>query len=318
MQDIPIENIIPSHFSESDKQPKVCLNMKNPFSSNMINLTQNVNNITNIIINASSLETNKSELNNKRNYDSSLINQTKYTNSKENEINIKINNGKKNKDSMINSKQQHNQISISPIVDSIHKKLLTEDSNIDLNLLKKNSSSTSCNLKNERMSSSIFEDGIILPVHDFYDEFNREIILTDYFSRFLAVSIAIFEDELNENNLQHFKSINPNFNLNLNKSNYLSKEMEEYDNMRKKANINLTQDEKSDSKHHHVNVTNFLSHKNTIGVSNIENPLFNRQVQYREFHHKNIPERFRSQRIGKKILKIKNFHLKFINLGLFH
>ena len=166
----------------------------------------------------------------------------------------------------------------------------------------------------------------MLPVHDFYDEFNKEIILTDYFSRFLALSIAIYEDENSESNLANIKnnnnnnhhnnsnanSISANFqkshnlNMHMNRSNIFNRELEDYDHMRKKANIDLTKNEKQDL-NLHLNVSNFVpKHRNSSEMQNAENPLFNRQTQFREFNRKNIPERFKSQRIGKIIL-FKNF-----------
>lgn len=284
----------------------------------------NINNITNIIISASSLETKNAELSSKKICDS--LPETKFTNNikDENDISIKIqstklNNNNENEFSLSNFKQHHQQnaISISPIGGNISKRLLNEDSKIDFDFMRKNSS-TSANLKNERISITNTEDGIMLPVHDFYDEFNREIILTDYFSRFLALSIAIYEDEINESNLANFKNNNvnnlsnsnsnncisansqlgQNINLHMNRSNVFNKELEDYDHMRKKANVELTKNEKKDL-NNHLNVSNFVpKHRNSTEIQSAENPLFNRQIQYREYNKKNIPERFKSQRIG--------------------
>jgi len=145
----------------------------------------------------------------------------------------------------------------------------------------------------------------MLPVHDFYDEFNKEIILTDYFSRFLSLSIAIYEDEINESNLANLK--NPavsqqSQNFNLNRSNVFNRELEEYDHMRKKANVDLTNNEKQDVNYHMNNSNCVPNHRNSSDFQSNESPLFNRQIQYREFDKKNIPERFKSQRLGKYFL----------------
>jgi len=247
---------------------------------------------------------------NKKNFDSSFA-ETKYTNSKENEQNIKSQNNDSSKfdESLLNVKP--NNIVVSPIVENINinKKLLTENNNkIDINFIKRNSSSSNNYKKIERMSSNVFEDGIMLPVQDFYDEFNKEIILTDYFSRFLALSIAIYEDEINENNLTNFKNNsnsfqNRNVNLHLNRSNALNKEIVEYDQMKKKANIDLTNIKLDFNQH--TNISKIEKHNTTAEYGNNDNPLFNRQMQYREFNKKNIPERFKSQKIG--ISNLNNF-----------
>lgn len=270
------------------------------------------------------METKNAELSSKHNCDS--LTETKFTNSKEeNEISIKIQTAKQQKNKnqnennlFISSIKQKNQIQMSALAESFSKRLLTEDSQIDLNFIKRNSS-TSANFKNDRMSITTTEDAIILPVQDFYDEFNKEIILTDYFSRFLSLSISIYEDEINESNLANFKNNNSNnnvgnsnalhsqhsqnLNLHMNRSNIFNWELEEYDNMKKKANVNLTKNEKQDV-NHHLNASNFVpKHRNSSEIQTADNPLFNRQIQYREFNKKNIPERFKSHRIGKIFLE---------------
>lgn len=271
--------------------------------SNLINLTQNVNNInniTNIIISSSSIESKKGELSSKINCDS--LGETNFTNYKqENEISIKIQTAKQNnkENNFTISSFKNNKINISPTPENkVAKRLLYKKAKMDLNIPKKNCS-TSTNLNNDRMSIITFEDGIILPTHDFYDEFNKEIILTDYFSRFLAISIAIYEDEINESNLANLKNNsvskdNLNLIMHMNKSNLFNKELEVYQHMRKKANIDISKNEK-----HQMSASNIISKpRNFSEMQSGENPLFNRQIQYREFNKKNIPERFKSQKIG--------------------
>jgi len=257
-------------------------------------------------------------------------------------------NKNENQDFVSNIKPQiQAQDLMSPLSESFSKRhKTTENSKFDLKR-GKNKNANNSNNKASASASAYFkkdcisitnnnEEGIMLPVQDFYDEFNKEIVLTDYFSRFLALSIAIYEDEFPESNYTHYKNNNnSNFyndssykrnsnvnsifvtnsqqnqilNSNIKRSNILNNEIEQYDYMRKKANHDLTQNEKQEVNHQmnvssNSNIVHNPKHRNSAKMQRTDNSILNREIQYTEFNKKNIPERFKSRRIGK----IKKFY----------
>lgn len=243
----------------------------------VINLTQNVNNInniTNIIINTNPVV----EAKEKADYD--IVSFKKKENS---EV---LNPNKEKAETSSNKKLQM----ISPVNENLSKKVFSEDSKFEYNYLRRSSSSSFTTPRSERMSFAN-EDGALIPFHDFYDEFNKEIILTDYFSRFLALSIAIYEDEISKKqSIDDHKLSFENKNTKPIKSRLFNENFDNNSDYKKR----LTNEETSSPP------INDIIPKLRISVDGIvsENNKFNPEVEYKEYSSKNIPERFKSQRIG--------------------
>jgi hypothetical protein len=291
------------NYSINEKENSSQSNCKNSSKinsgKNIINLTQNVsniNNITNIIIKNPKLEA-KNTLINRKTFDCTFA-EIKLSNLKENQK--ILSNDSKIKDCTINIKSSIDEI--KPQFDNSEnkKKRLSKRNTItDFCIEKKHSNSN--NSKYQRLPSIIFEEDNIVPVFDFYDEFNREIIITDYFSRFLALSIAILEDEIYENNFSNNKTKSNSFqalnlNIDLNLSSVLKKELNEEEQMKKKSESELLNVNSDFTDHFHPNK---IEKQNAAGdITKNENLLLNKQKEYTEYNKKNIPERFKSQKIG--------------------